>query len=82
MLRETTFWVGGILTIGLGVALVAGLAWAGAGWDYLDAWLASGMAVGFGAFFLSVGRGEHLERLRFLAETEKTPPTPPGPGSR
>lgn len=74
MLRETTFWIGGILTIALGVLLGLGLYLAGAGVEYLDAWLASGMAVGFGAFFIYVSRGEHRERLAFLAEAEKDRP--------
>lgn len=77
MLRETTFWIGGILTIGLGVALAAGLYISGAGLEYADAWLASGIAVGFGAFFMYVARDEHRERLAFLAAAEREPPPEP-----
>jgi hypothetical protein len=80
VLRETTFLIGGALTIGLGLALGAGLFWAGAGFEYVDAWLAAGMAVGFGAFFLYVGRSEGRDRRRALRELETgaettSPPT-------
>ena len=81
MLRETTFTIGGLLTIGLGLALATGLYLAGAGLEYADAWLACGMAVGFGAFFLYVARDEHRERLAFLRSAGDVPPTelrPPG----
>ena len=71
MLRETTFWVGGVLTAGLGVALAAGLYWSGAGVEFIDAWLASGIAVGFGAFFVYVARAEHRERRAFLESVEE-----------
>ena len=81
MLRETTFWLGGVLTIALGVTLGAGLVWAGAGVEFFDAWLASGIAVGFGAFFIYVSREEHRNRLAFLADSEKqvseSPRSPP-----
>lgn len=73
MLRETTFIVGGALTIGLGVALLTGLVWAGAGFVYFNAWLAAGIAVGLGAFFIHVGRearGDRRQNLRRL-ETEQ-----------
>ena len=82
MLRETTFAIGGVLTIGLGVALGFGLYLAGAGWEFADAWLASGLAVGFGAFFLSVARGEHRDRLEFLRTAEGGPGTGPSPPVR
>jgi hypothetical protein len=75
VLRETTFLVGGVLMIGLGVALAAGLFWAGAGLEYLEAWLAAGLAMGFGAFFIRVGREAAEDRrdtLRRL-ETEGDP---------
>ncbi len=81
MLRETTFLIGGAVTIALGLLLGVGLFWAGAGSDYFDAWLASGMAVGFGAFFLYVARGEHRDRLDFLARVEREAPERPGSGS-
>jgi len=79
MLRETTFWLGGILTIALGVALAASLVWIGAGIDYFEAWLGCGIAVLFGAFFLHVSRDEHRTRLAFLEESEGG--SGPGPGS-
>ena len=77
MLRETTFEIGGFLTIGLGVALIGGLAWASAGVEFLNAYLAGGIAVGFGAFFVYVGRQEHRERLAYLARTEQELSEPP-----
>ena len=82
VLRETTFVVGGGLTIGLGVALGTGLYVAGAGPEFFDAWLAAGLAVGFGGFFIYVGRSEGQERRRRLRELERgeergTGPTPP-----
>jgi len=82
VLRETTFWIGGLLIIGLGVALAVGLYLAGAGVEYADAWLACGLAVGFGAFFLYVARDEHRDRLAFLASAEREPPAPPEPRVR
>jgi hypothetical protein len=80
MLRETTFLIGGVLTVALGVLLGAGLYLAGAGVEYFDAWLASGIAVGFGAFFLYVARDEHRDRLEFLAQAEKEPSDGAGSG--
>lgn len=80
MLRETTFWVGGIVTIALGVALATGLYLSGAGVEFWDAWLASGLAVGFGAFFIYVARDEHRDRLAFLAKSEESSPDSPGTG--
>jgi hypothetical protein len=82
MLRETTFWLGGILTMALGIALAVGLYFAGAGLEFFDAWAGSGIAVAFGAFFVYVGRDEHRHRLAFLAEAEEEPPGPPGEGPR
>jgi hypothetical protein len=79
MLRETTFLIGGVLTFGLGVALAGGLFWAGAGVEYIDAWLASALAMGFGAFFVYVARDEHRDRLEFLAQAEKEPTEKSGP---
>jgi len=80
MLRETTFWVGGAVTIALGAALAAGLAWAGAGLEFLDAWLAVPFAGVIGAFFLHVAREEGRSRRAFLRETEAGRTVPPGPG--
>ena len=81
MLRETTFFIGGWITVTLGILLAFGLYVSGAGVEFVDAWLASGLAVGFGAFFLYVSRAEHLDRLEFLRKAEERPPGPPGPGS-
>ncbi len=70
MLRESTFWIGGALTIGLALALAGGLAWAGAGLEYTTAYLGAGMGVLLGSFFIYVGGAEARERRRFLAETD------------
>ncbi len=83
VLRETTFEVGGALTIALGVLLGLGLFVSGAGVDYLDAWLAAALGVGFGAFFVSVGRSAGRERRRALDALEKsTPGDAPRPPER
>jgi hypothetical protein len=71
VLRETTFVIGGALTIALGVLLDAGLFVTGAGFEFFAAWLAGGIAVGFGAFFIYVGRAEGIERRRSLRELEE-----------
>lgn len=80
MLRETTFLVGGALTIALGIALGLGLFLSGAGIEFVDAWLAAGIAVGFGAFFLHVSRDEARNRREFLRAAENGAIPPPGPG--
>lgn len=80
VLRETTFVVGGGLTIGLGIALAAGLYVAGAGLEFFDAWIAAGLAVGFGAFFIYVGRSEGEDRRRRLRELESGEERPAVPG--
>ncbi len=77
MLRETTFLIGGVLTVALGLLLAAGLLWAGAGIDYFGGYIAAGLAVGFGAFFAWVGRAEGRERRRALAEIEEQHVRPP-----
>jgi hypothetical protein len=83
VLRETTFRVGGILTIALGVLLASGLVWAGAGIEFSDAYLGAALAVGFGAFFMYVGSAETKERRAFLASVEppgsESPRAPPPP---
>jgi hypothetical protein len=81
MLRETTFWIGGILTITLGVLFAAGLFLAGAGVEFAGAWLACGISVGLGAFFIYVSRDEHRDRLGFLADAEKERPDEPRSGA-
>jgi hypothetical protein len=78
MLRETTFLIGGLLTIALGVLLGGALFLAGAGPEYFNAWLASGIAVGLGGFFIYVARDEHRTRLEFLRSSEGEPPEAPG----
>ena len=70
VLRETTFVVGGALTIGLGAVLAAGLVWAGAGVEFFPAWIAAALAVGFGGFFVHVGRDEGRDRRARLREDE------------
>jgi hypothetical protein len=82
MLRETTFWLGGLLTVALGVVFAVGLYVSGAGFDYFDAYLASGFGVGLGTFFLYVARDEHRDRLAFLASSGNEPAEPPGSGHR
>jgi hypothetical protein len=71
--RETTFVLGGSLVIAMGVAFMAGLWWSGAGWGFAGAWLGAILAVGFGVFFVQVGRGERQERLRFLRSYDAEP---------
>ncbi|HYB79780.1 MAG TPA: hypothetical protein VEG66_08510 [Thermoplasmata archaeon] len=80
MLRETTFLIGGCLLIALGALLALGLYLAGAGGDFANTWLAGGMSVVLGVFFVYVARAEHQDRRAFLEAAEKTPPEPPGPG--
>ena len=81
VLRETTFLIGGGLMIGLGAALAAGLYWAGAGLEYLDAWLAVGLAAGFGLFFVYVARQEGEDRRKTLRRLENDGDVPgPRPG--
>ncbi len=78
VLRETTFVVGGGVTIALGFALGAGLYWAGAGLAYAGVWLAAGMSVGFGGFFIYVGRQARAFRLGWRQALEEGRPLPPG----
>jgi len=80
MLRETTFLIGGGLMIALGILLAGGLYLAGAGGDFGDSWLAGGMSVVLGVFFVYVARAEHRERRAFLDATENPPSEPPGSG--
>lgn len=80
MLRETTFLVGGCLMIALGALLAGGLYLAGAGNDFADTWLAGGMSIVLGVFFVYVARAEHRDRLAFLEAAEKPPLEPPGSG--
>lgn len=80
MLRETTFRIGGALTIALGLAFALSLYLSGAGAAYFGAWLAAGLCVGFGGFFVYVAHDEGRTRREFLASTEHAsngPFTPP-----
>jgi hypothetical protein len=82
MLRETTFRLGGALTIALGGTFAVALYLAGAGWAFFDAWLGAGICVGFGVFFLYVAGDEgrtHREELRSLEATGTSPPGPRPP---
>jgi len=80
MLRETMFLIGGYLMVALGVLLGVGLYLSGAGAGFGDTWLAGGMSVVLGVFFMYVARSERRERRAFLEAAEKPPPEPPGPG--
>jgi hypothetical protein len=77
VLRETTFAVGGFLTIALGILLGVGLFVTGAGFEFFGAWVGAALAVGLGAFFVHVGREEGRERRRSLHELESGPGEPP-----
>lgn len=82
MQRETTFRVGGALTIALGLALAAALAVTGAGIDFFDAWVGAALCIGLGVFFVYVARDEARTRSKFLEEAESSSARePPGPGS-
>ena len=78
MLRERTFFAGGAIVIAVGLALGVGLALSGAGISYASAWLASGIAVGLGVFFLYVGREAQAYRRTWMREVEAGRPPPPG----
>ena len=73
MHRETTFWVGGALTVALGVSLGVGLLWAGVGVEFAGVWIAVALTVGLGGFFLYVARDEREARRAFLREAEHGP---------
>jgi ABC-type transport system involved in Fe-S cluster assembly fused permease/ATPase subunit len=74
--RETTFLLGGAITIALGIALAAGLVWAGAGVEYVSAYLAVVLAFVLGAFFVYVSRAEARAR-RAMVGPEGVVPQPP-----
>jgi len=78
VLRETTFFVGGGAVVGLGVALGFGLWLSGAGVDFWTAWLAAGIAVGLGGFFVRVGADARAFRRQWLRALEQGRPPPPG----
>jgi hypothetical protein len=81
MLRETTFVLGGYLVVALGSVLLLGLFLSGAGAAFFSGWLAGAASVGFGLFFLHVGRAEGRARRRALrtleSEGTRAPPPPP-----
>jgi len=67
MQRESTFRVGGALTVALGVLLGIALGLAGAGVGFFGAWLSAGICVGLGVFFLYVAHDEARTRREYLA---------------
>ncbi len=78
MQRETTFRLGGGIAIGLGLALAAGLAWAGESVGALGAWMAAGLSVIFGVFFVHVAGEAHRARAEYLEAVSEGRPPPPG----
>ncbi|HUJ78084.1 MAG TPA: hypothetical protein VLX64_03650 [Thermoplasmata archaeon] len=76
MTRERWFLFGGIVTIGLGIALAVAIGWAGAGWQ--EGWLPVGFAIVIGAFFVHVAREERRFRRGYLRAVEEGRPPPPG----
>lgn len=79
MLRETGFIVGGGLLTGSGVLFLALLLVLGAGWWEYPSYLEAFLMIGFGAFFIQVGRSEGADRRRTLQELEagSSPASPP-----
>jgi hypothetical protein len=76
--RESVFWVGGGLSIALGVALGLALWVAGAGYEYAGAWFAAFGASGFGVFCLYVARDLQRYRAAYVRAIEAGLPPPPG----
>ena len=67
MLIERTFAIGGVLVVLFGAALAALVLGSGA-WRYgIGLLLAPALLVGFGVFFLYVGRQAREDRERLLA---------------
>lgn len=79
MLRETTFRVGGVLTIALGVAFAYALYASGAGLAYFGAWAGVALCVAFGGFFLYVAHDERRTRRRYLESVGADGPAPRDP---
>jgi hypothetical protein len=73
MPSERTFWIGGALTIGLGLAFALGLVWAGAGVEFSSAYLAVAFALVIGSFFLYVAGAEARERRSSEGEPALNP---------
>jgi hypothetical protein len=71
MLRERIFEIGGGLSIAAGILLLAafGLDPTWLLWGFLEA---GGLLIGFGVFFLYVGRGSRRDRQR-LIDSPKRP---------
>jgi hypothetical protein len=69
--RETAFWIGGTLTIGLGLTFAVLLVWAGAGVEFSSAYLGVALAVVLGAFFLYVAGAERRARISQSGEGER-----------
>ncbi len=81
VLRETTFRVGGVLTIVLGIAFAFALYASGAGFAYFGAWAGAALCVGFGGFFLYVAHDERRTRRQYLESVGAdglAPRDPPG----
>jgi len=76
--RETAFRFGGAVAVALGVLLAVGLAWAGIGWVFLNAWLAAAFSILIGAFFVKVADDERRFRSAYLRAVERGQPPPPG----
>jgi hypothetical protein len=80
MLRERVFSIGGWLCIGFGASLLAvSVAWGivEVAWGVLVTPL---LLVGFGSFFVYVGREAKRDRLELLALPKPVGPNPPGTG--
>ncbi len=80
MLRETQFLVGGAVVLGAGLAFAGLLVWSAAGVAYFGSWIGALLAIGFGTFFVHVGRDEGRARRRFLAEEGTDPGRAPESG--
>jgi hypothetical protein len=72
MARETTFWIGGVLTIVLGPVFAGLLVWAGAGVDFYSAYLGVALALVLGSFFLYVAGAESRARTASNGGAEST----------
>lgn len=78
MLRETGFVLGGSLLLAAGVLFFVILFLLGADWWAYTAYVGALLMVGFGVFFVHVGRSEGADRRRELREMEhgSSPPPP------
>ncbi len=81
MLVERVFEIGGVLTIAAGAAL-AGLLYAtGAYGVSVGVFLTPALLIGFGVFFLWVGRQAREDRRGLLALAEPLPDAPSASGA-